>query len=133
MALKEFKEFKNVLKIVANVVFLIGVIISVFILSGNVIAGVYNMSLSYFMLLPAMVFLGDFFNNFRSFSFFLFCTTFVIIISLGSRGTLLCMAVITILKTILINLKYLGKELVFRFCFIGSILLLIIQFEKILT
>src|SRR5690606_4593767 len=109
-----------------------GLIISSFIFTGNAEIGDYSMSLSYYMLLPALLYLNRFIERFNIFSFLLFIISLIIIISLGSRGALLCVGVYAILKIIRFDLKSTRKAFIFRITVLISILVGIFKFQNIL-
>lgn len=133
LAIRDFKIFLATTKISAYIVFVFGLIIGIYILSGKTTVGVYSMSLSYYMLLPALIFLGDFLDKYRVSSFFFFLGSMIIILSLGSRGTLLCIAIFFLLKLIRIERDSSKKSILFRFAVILSTFVLILQYTQILS
>lgn len=102
--LKDWNTFMRTMKKTSIVVFFISFFIAVLVLAGNNDMGEYSMSLSYYMLLPLIVFLNGLFEKFKIIDFLYIVVSLIIILALGSRGAILCMLVFIILKA-LIQLK----------------------------
>ena len=79
-------------------VFLLGLALTFLIFSGKSSLGTYSMSLSYYMLLPALVFTNDFLGKLSIKSGLVATMAIVVILALGSRGAMLCLAVFFLLK-----------------------------------
>lgn len=133
MALRDLSKFQYITKIGARIIFFIGVIIAAFVFSGNASVGDYSMSLSYYMLLPALFFLKDFLNKYSLFSLCLFIIALIIILSLGSRGPLLCIVVFGLMKLVRLDFVYLRKAILFRMIVSLSLLVVFIKFQNILS
>ena len=90
------------------------------------------MSFSNYMLLPAIVFIDDLLDKYSFKMLILFILTLIIILSVGSRGTILCLVVFAILKFFKRGGKRSYLRLIGNVCFIGSALLLLIFSDKII-
>ncbi|NMA67038.1 MAG: hypothetical protein GX957_12535 [Clostridiaceae bacterium] len=105
LALNDFILFGSALKRTADIVMFFGTLTAVFSLFGRTSIGIYSMSLSYYMLLPAIVNLDRLIDKFRVKTLIYFVTSSSVILSLGSRGALLCIAVFLVLKIIKTDTK----------------------------
>lgn len=99
LSIRNFVIFKNVLEKSSYIVFFIGSILSLFVFLGRASIGSYSMSLAYYMLLPSIVFLNDLFERISAKYFILLVLSLIVIISLGSRGPILCLLVFVFLRT----------------------------------
>lgn len=100
-SMEDWQVLMNVMKQAAKWVFLIGVAIAILIISGFASTGSsYSMSLSYYMLLPAIIYLNDIIDRKKIKSGLIFIVSLLIILSLGARGPVMCVGVFVILKFI---------------------------------
>lgn len=98
ISIKDWNVFKRIMERSAIIVLILGILTSYFIIIGSGIGKIYSMSLSYYMLLPAIIYLNNLFNKITFKDLLLFVLSMSIIISLGSRGTLLCIIVYIFLR-----------------------------------
>lgn len=133
LAIKNLEKLHIVTRIAAKVVFLFGVIISIFIYNGNSSVEAYSMSLSYYMLLPALIFLNDFFDRYKINSAILFIITLVIIISLGSRGALLGIIVFALLNILKKRNKTSRKSFFIRSSGFFAAILMVFQYDQFIN
>lgn len=105
MSIHDLKVFRNVMEKAGCLVFAIGIILSILVFSGKATVGNYSMGLSYYMLLPTIIFLDDLFDEFSIKSLVKAGLSFMVILSLGSRGAVLCTIVFIFLKYIKGNYK----------------------------
>lgn len=97
-SLRNWAELKAVMRRASIVVLFIGMVWALLAFMGR-ISGTYNMSLSYVMLVPAIVFADDGYTSKLSLMNLLYTAVSVAIVSLfGSRGTLLCLCVFLLLR-----------------------------------
>lgn len=115
-SLNDWGLFMKSMKKTSGVVFFISCLIALLAFAGNNEMGEYSMSLSYYMLLPLIVFLNELFEKFKVMNVLYIVVSGVIILALGSRGAILCVLVFIILKSItqLKRLSYL-KFLIYLF------------------
>lgn len=100
-SLKDWNIFMDTMKKTSTVVFFISFLIAMLVFLGNVDIGEYSMSLSYYMLLPLIVFFNSFFEKFSLVKILCIVISLVIILALGSRGAILCFLVFMLLKTLI--------------------------------
>src|SRR5690606_27744154 len=74
------------LKKTSLLVFIVGTIIGALVLSGIASIGSYSMSLSYFMLLPAVVYMNAFMDRITLNSTLILSISLFLILALGARG-----------------------------------------------
>lgn len=101
MSIVDLKVFRNIMKKSCYFVFVIGILLSVLLFSGKVKMDIYNrMTFSYYMLFPTIIFLDELFDKFSTKAFIVAGLSFVVILSIGSRGAVLCILVFVFLKYI---------------------------------
>mgnify|MGYP000988201083 CR=1 FL=1 len=101
LSIRDILVFKSVLVKASIINFVIGTLLTILILLGiTSLHDSYSMSLSYYMLLPSILFLDSFIDKFNFKYLLSFIVSVSIIFLIGARGPLLCIAVFYILKTI---------------------------------
>ncbi|WP_373598215.1 O-antigen ligase family protein [Paraclostridium bifermentans] len=131
-SIKDIKIFERYIRISSNIICIMGTIISIMVFTGNVFIGPYSMSLSYYMLFPAIIYISNTIENRKFSDFICFIISLVSIISLGSRGALMCIISFIVLKLIKIRKKYTFKEITFVTIVILSIIPCIISYKNII-
>ena len=119
-SISDWEVLVEVMKRVGNIVFLVGVILGFLVLLDKVSVGSYSMSLSYYMLLPTIIYLNEFLDEFSFKKGFALLILFFIILGLGSRGAVLSIGVFGILK-ILKSFKKMTYKKVLILCIIFSL------------
>jgi O-antigen ligase len=92
-SINDFRELKKVINKTGCGVFLIGTLIFILVFIGESSVGRYSMSLSYYMLMPLLIYTDKLFNKFAFFDLIVVIISIIIILGLGSRGALLCYTV----------------------------------------
>lgn len=131
-SINDWGILKKVMLKANNIVFIVGIIIVGLILIDKASVGIYSMSLSYYMLLPAIIYLDVFFDKISLKNGFFSAISIGTILVIGSRGAIMCIGVFFILKFIRVfkNARNTKKVIFFIVSIIGSITLL--SFKKIL-
>lgn len=123
----------NVLKDIMNktslIVFVMGTLIGVLIFTNIVYIGAYSMSLSYYMLLPTIIYIDEFLEKVTFKSTIILVISLIIILALGSRGAIMCVGVFVILKLVTIK-KSLNYKTVLSYLLISGLLVVMIIFLK---
>jgi hypothetical protein len=101
------------------IVFVVGFIIGVLTFMKKASIGSYSMSLSYYMLLPALVFFNEIIERFSIKNFIFFILSILIILSLGSRGAILCILIFTFLKFFSPHSKKSFTKIIISFSILG--------------
>ena len=122
--LRNYTVFNELVIKISKYLVLMGAIISILVVSGKSDIGIYSMSLSYYLLLPALVYLNSIFKKFKFSSLVLFLATILIIISFGSRGPIFAILVFFVLKLFKFQ-KQVTYQTILRQIIILSIALLI--------
>lgn len=101
MSIRNWNTLKNSMNKASLVVFMLGTVLGILVFSGKVSIGPYSMSLSYYMLFPTLIYLNELIDN-PSLKMLIFSliALLLIILSLGSRGPILCVMVFILLKII---------------------------------
>jgi len=105
LSIRNFVVFKEVMKESSYIVFLFGALLGILIFTGRASTGTYSMALSYYMLLPTIIFIDELIDKFSLRIASFIGISLLIIIALGSRGAVLCVVVFVFLKII----KVIGK------------------------
>lgn len=132
MSLDDWNVLKQVMKKASFVIFIFGTILGILIFSGGATVGAYSMSLSYYMLLPTIMYIDDFFDNLSLRALLFSLVSLLVILALGSRGALLCTAVFVVLKFIKSNSKLNFKRVFFYLVLFGMSISMIVNFDRIL-
>lgn len=123
--------FMNIVYKVSNIVFIVGLLIGILVFMNKMSIGTYSMSLSYYMLLPAIINLYKNTIKISTSSIVKFITSLLLIIALGSRGAIMCLGVYIIFLIIKNNKKITYKSLLLLSIGILIIFLGIIYFDNI--
>jgi len=132
LSLRDFEVFKIAMKKSGYMVFSVGLLIGILVLTGRSSVGPYSMSLSYYMLLPTILFLDELMDKFSFKMLILIGLSLLVIISLGSRGSLLGIAVFSILKFTRPNSKRTYKRALGHFSLVSAGIIGLIFLEKII-
>lgn len=132
MSLYNWSILKKVMKKASYIVFFFGTILGVMTFLGRTNIGNYSMALSYYMLLPTIIFLDELTDKLSLNKLTLTSVSLLVILALGARGPILCVAVFLVLKMLRPNIKRTYKSVVgytgmFFFAFLAYI-----YFEEIL-
>ena len=98
MAISDFDIFKRSMQQAASIVMVFGTLTAIYAFTGRASVGTYSMSLSYYMLLPTLIYIDRMIDKFSFRHLLLFLVSLVVIISLGARGPLMCIGVFFLLK-----------------------------------
>jgi hypothetical protein len=133
VSLRDWNTLKQIMKKASLIIFIFGALLGTLIFLGKASAGVYSMSLSYYMLLPTIIFLDELMNKFSLKSLFLFIISFFVILALGSRGAILCIIVFIALKLVRFNFKLSYSKVLYYVITLGTIIFTFIYLDRILN
>jgi len=131
-SINDWNILKDVMRKTSLVVFLVGSIIGVLVFTIKASIGAYSMALSYYMLLPSIVYLDEFLEKFTLKSIFISTVSLFVILALGSRGAVLCIGVFMILKLIIMGRKLNYKTILLYLLIIIILLTLCFFLDTIL-
>lgn len=132
LSLKNWSILKKVMKKASLIIFLFGFLSGIQILMNNEFANDYSMALSYYMLLPTILFLDELLDRFSLKALFITCFSLLIILAIGSRGPILCNGIFIIFKLIQpVSKLSFSKVMIYMSYFLVAIFT-ILYFEKIL-
>lgn len=119
LSITNLSVLKKIMIKASYIVFILGTILAILDFSGLASVGIYSMPLSYYMLLPAIMFLDRVIDDFslKTLLFAIFST--VVILSIGSRGAILCILVFVFLKFIRSTTRSSYKGLILRCGILG--------------
>lgn len=133
LSIKDYSILKNKLKTGSYAIFIFGLLSALIIVFNEQITITYSMSLSYYMLLPALFFLEDSIRKFKLISVLLFILSLLIIVSLGARGPLIPIVLFGVIRFIKPQVNWSYKRVVMSLVSFFSIFLLVVYFENILV
>ena len=99
-SIRDWNILMDTMKKASKIVFVIGAIIAILVFMGNSSVGTYSMSLSYYMLLPTIIYMDDFLDKISLKSGLVVAISLIVILALGSRGAILCAGIFVILKAL---------------------------------
>jgi hypothetical protein len=132
MSIQDWVEFKKVMRKASFIVFVFGVILGGSFFLGVSSVRTYSMSLSYYMLLPSVIFLDELLDKFSLRIFIYTVISLMVILALGSRGAILCILVFVFLKIIRTESKLSYKRKLVYFTITGIIFLGYLFLNRIL-
>ena len=95
---------KRIMKSSSLMVFSVGIIIGFLVFTKKISLGSYSMSMSYYMLFPAIVYMSELFEKFSIKSAIFAAISIFIILSIGSRGAIMCIGIYVMLHQV-INMR----------------------------
>lgn len=98
LSIQNFKIFLDIIRKASNIVFITGAVIASLVFVGKANIGNYSMTLSYYMLLPMIIYLDELMDGFSIHILIRAFVSFIIIVSIGSRGAILCIIIFIFLK-----------------------------------
>lgn len=116
--LDNFTLFKKYLRTSSKIIFIFSFLLALFVFMGQVSIGQYSMAFAYYMLLPTIVFIDEFFERKRLQPLIYALISFFIILALGSRGPILCILIFAFLKVVKKGNKMTYQKAFFIFLFI---------------
>lgn len=121
--------FKNIMEKTALFIFIIGFIIGFLVFSNKIILKSYSMSISYYLLLPTIIYLNKFFKEFSLKSIIFIIISIFIMLAIGSRGAIMCTGVYIILY-LMINIRRANAKRALSNIIILVLILFIVIFSK---
>lgn len=94
LSIYDLLTFKETMKKTGYIVFSLGVLLSMFVILGKATIEIYSMPLSYYILMPTIIFLDQLMEKYTLNSLILSSISLLIILSFGSRGALLCIFIL---------------------------------------
>ncbi|MBU5427910.1 O-antigen ligase family protein [Tissierella pigra] len=99
-SIKDWDMLIKIMKKTSNIVFVVGTFIGILVFTGNALIGAYSMSLSYYMLLPTIMYMNEFLDKVSLKGGVILGVSLLVILALGSRGAIMCIGVFAILKLV---------------------------------
>lgn len=131
-SINDWTILKDVMKKASLLVFIFGAIIGVLVFANKISIGAYSMPLSYYMLLPTIVYMDEFLKKFNFRSIFISLISLFIILTLGSRGPIMCAGIFVILNLISVNKKLNYKIILLYLIVLFVMIITILFFNTIL-
>lgn len=125
--------FEKYTDIAAAYIYGIGAIFGLLIYSGSISIGVYSMPYSYYMLLPTIIYLKKYFDTFSSKYLLLVVVALILILTYGSRGPILALAIFMALYQIINFRTMTNYRIIGNFLFLLFLIVSTIFFQDILN
>lgn len=132
MSIRNWNTLQNSMIKASLIVLIVGTVLGVLVLFGKATVGGYSMSLSYYMLLPMIIILNELFDNYSLKTLIFSLIALAIILSLGSRGPILCVMVFVLLKIMRPFTKLTYTKLLFFLTTFTATLFIVIYLDSIL-
>jgi len=132
-SLRDLDILKKVMIKASYVIFFFGALLGLAIVTGNATTGSYSMALSYYMLLPAILFLDKLIDKYSTKELLFALISIFVILALGSRGALLCIAVFIVLKMAPLIFQVSRSKVFYNFLVIVSLVFLSLNLDKLLN
>ncbi len=113
-------------------VFCLGLLLGIMVFWGKASVGTYSMSLSYYLILPAVMFIDDFIDRPRLANIVFALLSIVLILAIGSRGPIMCITVFVMLRLIRLPGK-LGYSHIGAYLFsVSLVIIMALLFDELL-
>lgn len=132
LSLRDFGVFWKSIKGISYGVFGISLLLGLILIFKFRNIGPYSMTLSYYVLLPALVYLDEITSKFTVIKFINFIISLFIIISLGSRGAIMCIVIFAILKLLKFRSNLTFKKLLNTYALLCMTIVLLINYKNFL-
>ncbi len=133
LSIREFSVLKEIMKKSSYIVLVFGVLLGGLIFVGKASVGTYSMSLSYYMLLPSIIFFDELLDEFSLKSLIFFVLSLIVILVLGSRGAILCIIVFMGLKLLRPQTKGIHKKIVMNLGIFSAGLFIFVYLNEIIS
>lgn len=131
-SINDWSVLKDIMRKTSLIVFIVGAIIGALVFTNRAFVGVYSMALSYYMLLPTIVYMDEFLEKFTVRSIIIVLISLIIILALGSRGAIMCFGVFVILKLITTKKKLNYKTILIYIIIIALVIIILLFLDTIL-
>lgn len=131
-SIKSLSIFEDVTKKAGKIIYLFGIILGILVLTQKISIGYYSMTISYYMLLPTIVFLKEFFDKGLVKYLLLSIVSTIIMLSIGSRGAIMCLASYVIMYQIINIRENKIDKILLRIILLFSIIICGIYLKNIL-
>lgn len=96
----DWEVLRDVMRKASYIVFCLGLLLGIMVFWGKASIGTYSMSLSYYLLLPAVMFIDESLDRPGLANIVFAFLSIVLILAIGARGPILCIMVFIILKLV---------------------------------
>lgn len=96
----EWEVLRDIMRKASYIIFCLGFLLGMMVFWGKASVGNYSMSFSYYLLLPAVMFTDESLDRLRLRNIVFALLSILLILAIGARGPIMCIAVFVILKLI---------------------------------
>lgn len=130
--LRDWGVFGEIMEKTSTIVLFIGTILASLVFSGRVLFGAYSMPLSYYMLLPAIMYTNRVLKKPSFKDILLALAAMFIMLSLGSRGPFLCLGAFVALRLFRVPRRFTAAQFISRFLLLILGIIGILSFKDVL-
>lgn len=131
-SITDIKVLELITQKAGMIIYAVAISLGLLIFIGKVSIESYSMSLSYYILLPTIIYLRMYFETYRVKYLFLSALSVLLIIAIGSRGAIMCLGVYIIFYYLINMKKATLKRLIFHIVALLIIFILFIFYKDIL-
>lgn len=113
LCIDDWNVLRQIMRKAGLIVFIFGTAIGVLVFMGRSSIGEYSMALSYYMLLPTIIYLDELLDKLALKQIVITFISLIVILALGSRGAIMCIIIFVALKLIRPNSKMSYKRIFF--------------------
>ncbi|QAT62000.1 hypothetical protein EQM13_10580 [Acidilutibacter cellobiosedens] len=130
-SINDRRILRDIMEKCGLIVFIIGLIIGFLVFIKKISLGSYSMSLSYYMLLPTLIFMDKFFEKFSIKSIIFSIVSLFVMLALGSRGAIMCVGVYVILYLLINSRGINAKKFLINIVIFVLIIFILIYLKEI--
>lgn len=131
-SINDWEIFMETMEKTGKLVLITGIVIAILVFIGNISVGSYSMTLSYYMLLPTILYMNKFLDKISLKNGIILLISLIVILALGSRGAIMCTGVFVILKLVK-SINKITYAKIFLYLIIFSLTIVgILYFDKML-
>lgn len=131
-AIRDWQALRDVMRKASYIVFSLGLLLGLMVFGGKASIGVYSMPLSYYLLLPAIAFIDESLDRRRIGDILAAFLSVVLILAIGARGPIMCIAAFAILKTMRFPARLRHSHVFAYLCSILLVIMVALFFDELL-
>jgi hypothetical protein len=132
-AIDDWETLRDVMNEASFIVLSLGTLLAIMVLSGHASVGAYSMPLSYYLVLPAVVFIDAFLDRLSSRYLVFSLLSVFLIMAIGARGPMMCILTFVTLRLVRPH-KKLGHAHVFAYLVVLSLTMIVgLSLDNVLT
>jgi len=131
-AVRDRKVLREVMMKASYVVFSVGALLALLVYYGRASVGGYSMPLGYYLLLPSVMFINEFWETASFKNIVLALMSVFIILALGSRGPIMCIGVFILLRLLRPPREFRYAHMIAFLIIAASVVSIVLFFDELL-